>query len=270
MNDGALPLAPGRKLYVEGVDATVAASFGEIVTTPEEADLAVIRLQAPFEERETMFENFFHAGSLAFSDDVVAHVRAVAAVVPTVVDVLADRPPILTPIVEVAAAVTVNWGPRASRSSTCSAARSPPRGGCRSTCRGRWPPSRPPVPMCRSTPPIRCSGSVMGSRSSPVAPSGRPPRMLRHAGRFGVPASSRREDPRRCTVTAFRIVSREDVHRRFLDECWTSHSGSRKNERNIARPTEVDPWGGHVTRKIASHGSSEWNCRRGLCGDAER
>lgn len=110
MNDGALPLAPGRKLYVEGVDATVAASFGEIVTTPEEADLAVIRLQAPFEERETMFENFFHAGSLAFSDDVVAHVRAVAAVVPTVVDVLADRPPILTPIVEVAAAVTVNWG----------------------------------------------------------------------------------------------------------------------------------------------------------------
>ncbi len=110
MNDGALPLAPGRKLYVEGVDATVAASFGEIVTTPEEADLAVIRLQAPFEERETMFENFFHAGSLAFSDDVVAHVRAVAAVVPTVVDVLADRPPILTPIVEAAAAVTVNWG----------------------------------------------------------------------------------------------------------------------------------------------------------------
>jgi len=30
--------------------------------------------------------------------------------VPTVVDVLADRPPILTPIVDVAAAVTVNWG----------------------------------------------------------------------------------------------------------------------------------------------------------------
>jgi beta-glucosidase len=109
-NNGALPFARGRKLYVEGIDAEVAASFGEVVETPGEADLAIIRLHAPFEERETMFENFFHAGSLAFSEQVIAHVREVAAAVPTVVDVLADRPPILTPIVEAAAAVTVNWG----------------------------------------------------------------------------------------------------------------------------------------------------------------
>ncbi|MFJ2532657.1 glycoside hydrolase family 3 protein [Microbacterium maritypicum] len=109
-NDGALPFARGRKLYVEGIDAEVAASFGEVVETPGEADLAIIRLHAPFEERETMFENFFHAGSLAFSEQMVAHVREVADAVPTVVDVLADRPPILTPIVEAAAAVTVNWG----------------------------------------------------------------------------------------------------------------------------------------------------------------
>ncbi|WEF21601.1 glycoside hydrolase family 3 protein [Microbacterium maritypicum] len=109
-NDGALPFVRGRKLYVEGIDAEIAASFGEVVETPGEADLAIIRLHAPFEERETMFENFFHAGSLAFSEQVVAHVREVADAVPTVVDVLADRPPILTPIVEAAAAVTVNWG----------------------------------------------------------------------------------------------------------------------------------------------------------------
>ncbi|WAA66668.1 glycoside hydrolase family 3 protein [Microbacterium oxydans] len=109
-NDGVLPFARGVKLYVEGIDAAVAASFGQIVETPGEADLAVIRLQAPFEERATMFENFFHAGSLDFSDEVVAHVREVAAAVPTVVDVLADRPPILTSIAEAAAAVTVNWG----------------------------------------------------------------------------------------------------------------------------------------------------------------
>lgn len=109
-NDGALPFVRGRKLYVEGIDAEIAASFGEVVETPGEADLAIIRLHAPFEERETMFENFFHAGSLAFSEQVIAHVREVAAAVPTVVDVLADRPPILTPIVEAAAAVTVNWG----------------------------------------------------------------------------------------------------------------------------------------------------------------
>jgi beta-glucosidase len=113
-NAGALPFARGLKLYVEGVDADVAAGYGEVVETPAEADLAIIRLQAPFEVRETMFENFFHAGSLDFAAEVVDHVRAVAAAVPTVVDVLADRPPILTPITDAAAAVTVNWGASAA------------------------------------------------------------------------------------------------------------------------------------------------------------
>ncbi|MFE7196954.1 glycoside hydrolase family 3 protein [Microbacterium oxydans] len=109
-NDGSLPFARGLKLYVEGIDVAVAEKFADVVETPSEADLAIIRLQAPFEERATMFENFFHAGSLDFPDDVIAHVGEVAAVVPTVVDVLADRPPILTPLAEVAAAITVNWG----------------------------------------------------------------------------------------------------------------------------------------------------------------
>lgn len=109
-NDGALPFAPGLKLYVEGVDADVAATYGQVVATPAEADLAVLRLHAPFEERATTFENFFHAGSLDFPAEVVAHVRDIAAEVPTVVDVLADRPPILQPITDAAAAVTVNWG----------------------------------------------------------------------------------------------------------------------------------------------------------------
>ncbi|WP_091229609.1 glycoside hydrolase family 3 protein [Microbacterium sp. 3J1] len=109
-NDGALPFAPGLKLYVEGVDRAVAASYGTTVDDPAAADLAVIRLQAPFDERETMFENFFHAGSLEFPADVIARIRSIAAVVPTVVDVLADRPPILEPITDAASAVTVNWG----------------------------------------------------------------------------------------------------------------------------------------------------------------
>lgn len=127
-NDGALPFAPGLKLYLEGVDAGAAAAFGEIVDTPAEADLAILRLQAPFEERATMFENFFHAGSLEFSEEVIAHVRAVAAAVPTVVDVLADRPPILTPIVDVASALTVNWGASAAALLDVLSGASPARG----------------------------------------------------------------------------------------------------------------------------------------------
>ncbi|MGK3948896.1 glycoside hydrolase family 3 protein [Microbacterium sp. K2] len=109
-NDGALPFGAGLRLYVEGIDPEVASAYGVVVATPAEADLAIIRLQAPFEQRDTTFENFFHAGSLEFSDEVLDHLRAIARAVPTVVDVLADRPPILQPITDAAAAVTVNWG----------------------------------------------------------------------------------------------------------------------------------------------------------------
>jgi len=110
-----LPLAPGLRLYVEGVDAELAAEYGTVVATPEEADVAILRVQAPWEERPTVFENFFHAGSLDFAEAFVAHVRAVAASVPTVVDVFLDRPAILTPFVDEVAALVANWGanPRA-------------------------------------------------------------------------------------------------------------------------------------------------------------
>ncbi|MDF0512465.1 glycoside hydrolase family 3 N-terminal domain-containing protein [Agromyces sp. H3Y2-19a] len=105
-----LPIARGLKLYVEGVEPEIAAEYGEVVATPAEADVAILRLVAPFEQRPTFFENFFHSGSLDFPDEVVAHVRAVAAAVPTVVDVFLDRPAILTPIVDDVAAITANWG----------------------------------------------------------------------------------------------------------------------------------------------------------------
>jgi beta-glucosidase len=109
-NDGTLPLRKGLKLYVEGVDTETAAEYGTVVATPEEADAAVIRLQAPFEQRATVFENFFHAGSLEFPAEVTDHVAAVAAAVPIVVDVFLDRPAILGPVVDAAAAVTGNYG----------------------------------------------------------------------------------------------------------------------------------------------------------------
>ncbi|GAA1954244.1 glycoside hydrolase family 3 protein [Microbacterium deminutum] len=114
--DGAsvLPLARGLRLYVEGVDPEVAGRYGTVVDSPDDADAAILRLHAPFEQRDTVFENFFHAGSLDYPADVVDHVREVAAAVPTVVDVVADRPAILAPIVEVAAAVTLNWGASAA------------------------------------------------------------------------------------------------------------------------------------------------------------
>ena len=108
--DAALPFARGAKLYVEGIAPEAAAAYGEVVASQAEADVAILRLQAPYEERATFFENFFHAGSLDFPAEVIAHVADIAAQVPTVVDVFLDRPAILGPIVEAAHAVAANWG----------------------------------------------------------------------------------------------------------------------------------------------------------------
>jgi beta-glucosidase len=105
-----LPLSPGIRVYLEGIDTEVAAGFGTVVGSPAEADVAILRLKAPYETRATAFENFFHAGSLDFPDDVITHVAEVSGQVPTVLDVFCDRPAILTPFVEAAAAIVVDFG----------------------------------------------------------------------------------------------------------------------------------------------------------------
>ncbi|MFE2106107.1 glycoside hydrolase family 3 protein [Kitasatospora sp. NPDC059463] len=108
-----LPLAPGGpKVYAEGVSAEVLGGRATLVATPEEADVAVLRLAAPFEPRgeEGALESFFHAGSLDFPEEEIERVRRICATVPTVVDVYLDRPAILTGIAGHAAALTVNFG----------------------------------------------------------------------------------------------------------------------------------------------------------------
>ncbi|WES63075.1 glycoside hydrolase family 3 N-terminal domain-containing protein [Microbacter sp. GSS18] len=110
----ALPIRSGARIYAEGIAAESLAPYGTAVNSPADADIAILRIHAPYEQRETAFENFFHAGSLEFGDETLAHVREIAEVVPTVVDVFLDRPAILAPIVETAAAVTANWGASAA------------------------------------------------------------------------------------------------------------------------------------------------------------
>ena len=106
-----LPLAPGLRVLPVGLSPTDAARLGTVVDDVADADVAVIRLTAPWEHRDGMFlEAWFHAGSLEFDDDVVAQVRDLAARVPVVLDVYLDRPAILTPLVDVATAIVATFG----------------------------------------------------------------------------------------------------------------------------------------------------------------
>jgi len=112
-----LPLRPSRPLrvYLRGVSADAATREGwTIVTDPKQADVAIVRLSAPFERLhpQYVFGQFFHEGSLAFKDghpDYEAFKQASAAV-PTIVTVYLERPAILTPLKDRASALIGNFG----------------------------------------------------------------------------------------------------------------------------------------------------------------
>jgi beta-glucosidase len=110
-NEAVLPLSRDSRLYLEGVDPGSVAGIGTVVADPDDADVAIVRLQSPFEARNHYFlEAMTHQGSLDFPSDVIDRIAALARRVPVVLDVYLDRPAILTPLDPVVSALVVNFG----------------------------------------------------------------------------------------------------------------------------------------------------------------
>ncbi|WP_138944857.1 glycoside hydrolase family 3 protein [Plantibacter sp. M259] len=102
--------SPRPRLYLEGVDPEVAGAYGEVVADPASADVALVRMQTPYEPRPGGFEAMFHAGSLDIPADEVERLRALALTVPTVLDMHLDRPAILTGVADAVAALVASFG----------------------------------------------------------------------------------------------------------------------------------------------------------------
>ena len=106
-----LPLAGGLRIYAENVTREVVARHGIPVDRPEDADVALVRLMAPYEPRADLFlESWFHQGSLEFAPGLVVRMQRIAAHCPLVIDVVLDRPAVLTPLLSVAGAVVASYG----------------------------------------------------------------------------------------------------------------------------------------------------------------
>jgi beta-glucosidase len=108
----ALPLAGDQAVYVENIAPVAAARLGQVVDDPADADLAVIRINAPFEPRPGGFESFFHAGSLEFPPGERERIVAICGLVPTIIVLFLDRPAIVPEIAQAAAALLVEFGAR--------------------------------------------------------------------------------------------------------------------------------------------------------------
>ncbi|MGV1801187.1 glycoside hydrolase family 3 protein [Agrobacterium vitis] len=110
-----LPVKPGRKVYLLNVDAATAQKRGyQVVTKPEEADFALVRLMAPFERLHPNY--FFGArheeGDLSFkpgNPDYDA-VTAIAGKTPIIATVFLSRPSILTNLKDQTKALIGNFG----------------------------------------------------------------------------------------------------------------------------------------------------------------
>ena len=110
-HDAVLPLRPGLRIYAENVSPEAVAAHGVLVDRPEDADVALVRLMAPFEPRSDLFlESWFHQGSLDFPPGLVARLARLAERCPLVVDVVLDRPAVLTPLLGIASAVVGSYG----------------------------------------------------------------------------------------------------------------------------------------------------------------
>ncbi|WP_438354227.1 glycoside hydrolase family 3 protein [Microbacterium sp. CJ88] len=109
-----LPLFAGdsrSSVYSENVARDVLAERARPVDDPAAADLAIVRLDAPFEPRDDLFlEAWFHQGSLEFPPGLVHRLRRIAEQCPLVVVVTLDRPAILTPLEPFVSALAVDYG----------------------------------------------------------------------------------------------------------------------------------------------------------------
>ncbi len=103
-------LTPETRVYAEGVARAAVAARAVPVDSPDEAEVAIVRIAAPFEPREGLLEQAFHQGSLAFPEETVRHIADLAARVPTVVDVFLERPAVLTPLAELPVTLLGSFG----------------------------------------------------------------------------------------------------------------------------------------------------------------
>ncbi|WP_240624497.1 glycoside hydrolase family 3 protein [Aurantiacibacter odishensis] len=115
-DDGTVPLlAPGTKVFTYGVDAEAARQANvEVVKDPADAQVAIMRLQAPYERLHPQY--FFgamqHEGSLAFPEDHpgLQALQQLPDGLPAIIDVYLDRPAILAPLREKSSLLLADFG----------------------------------------------------------------------------------------------------------------------------------------------------------------
>ncbi|MGP5078523.1 glycoside hydrolase family 3 protein [Brachybacterium alimentarium] len=183
-DDGqVLPLlgVQGRtRIYSEGLPEEVVAQLGEQVLAPAEADVALLRIGAPFQPRDDLFlESWFHQGDLEFPPGLAHRLARIREECPLILDVDLDRAAVLTDVVGHCDALTGSFGVSGAAWADAISGEVPARG-------------RLPIELPRSMDAVRASQEdVPGGTEDPLFPAGHGVDLR------AVVSPARREHPRR-------------------------------------------------------------------------
>ncbi len=112
-DDKKLPLQQSKlKIYVKDIDQKVASQYGQVVDKPEQADIAIIRLNTPYYPVESpiMMARMFHHGDLDFKGAQKDSIMQLLNTVPTIVDIYIDRPAVIPEISAKAKGLLADFG----------------------------------------------------------------------------------------------------------------------------------------------------------------
>lgn len=114
-NKNILPLRKSTRVWLYGIQPTEATRAGLVVVErPEDADVAIMRTSAPFEQPHYgyFFGRRHHEGSLEYKpeDEVMKTLDKVSAIVPVVMTMYMERPAVLTHVTDKTHAFIANFG----------------------------------------------------------------------------------------------------------------------------------------------------------------
>lgn len=106
-----LPLKRNLKIYTENIDREMASVYATVVENIDDADVAVLHLQTPWEPRNGDFiEKMFHQGKLDFEETELSRILKIMEQKPTIVCIYLDRPAVIPEIAEKAAGLLGDFG----------------------------------------------------------------------------------------------------------------------------------------------------------------
>ncbi len=105
-------LTDSLSVYAEGIEASAISPYANIANSPEEADVAILRINTPWYpvESDNPFAQAFHHGDLDFKGERKTELLDLLQAVPTIVVIYLDRPAVIPDIVENASAVIADYG----------------------------------------------------------------------------------------------------------------------------------------------------------------